>query len=136
MRGGHWLVMWSVMREVRDLSSCVSGWCQCAIHSHAQWHLSLMAAALRWLHVNGQGSAAEATLPQLAFHFTVSKRAHKHRNSRSKCLQAALVAALGQLWLTAPCVVALQRTEVECRIDALLTPCLSAQLCFVNDGRF
>ena len=24
MHGGHWLVMWSVMREVRDLSSCVS----------------------------------------------------------------------------------------------------------------
>ena len=24
MHGGHWLVMWSVMREVRDLSSCES----------------------------------------------------------------------------------------------------------------
>ena len=24
MHEGHWLVMWSVMREVRDLSSCVS----------------------------------------------------------------------------------------------------------------
>ena len=24
MHGGHWLVMWSVMREVRDVSSCES----------------------------------------------------------------------------------------------------------------
>ena len=24
MHGGHWLMMWSVMREVRDLSSCES----------------------------------------------------------------------------------------------------------------